>query len=537
MANTFLKTVTKRDTMTENGAVSNSTSGSALVDQFGKAGAYRGRDINLVFADQAEIWAENAELALRFPFYLRLITRKTKVKDGFVTEKVQNGQGARDEAFKRLLWIAANHKELFYQNLWLLPIIGSWKDLWVLMRYDVELGLNCLDNERIYNVIAQGIECAEHINLIKKFMPRIKSYSKTKTESSILLNDLAKGFAKHMNWNCATYNKFKSSGTAHDFQKTICGGLYDNINWNHIPGRALNLLVNSKFIENHNLVESYTKWLENQPIAKYTGYPYELGHEFLQYRYGRNLPLYKRITLDKQFQSLIEKAKADDTIKENVWCALDTSDSMTCRVPGLNEISAYDICISLGIFFSSLNEGAFNKNVIMFDNVSHVKQLNGSFTEMMTQITTSNTAWGGTNFQSVIREICRVRRENPNIPLEEYPTTLLVVSDMQFDPIGGNTETNEEAMKTQLREVFPEDFVNSMKFIWWDVIGRRCDSPTTIESKGSYLFSGFDGSIINLLLGVNAQTEVDGTKKEAPSMEEMVSMALSQEILLQIKYS
>ena len=39
---------------------------------------------------------------------------------------------------------------------------------------------------------------------------------------------------------------------------------------------------------------------------------------------------------------------------------------------------------------------------------------------------------GSTNFQSVVDEIVRIRKSNPNIPLEDYPSTLLVVSDMQF---------------------------------------------------------------------------------------------------------
>ena len=39
-----------------------------------------------------------------------------------------------------------------------------------------------------------------------------------------------------------------------------------------------------------------------------------------------------------------------------------------------------NVCMSLGIYFSTLNEGAFHKNVIMFDSTSRVKQLSGSFT-------------------------------------------------------------------------------------------------------------------------------------------------------------
>ena len=88
---------------TENGAVSYKTTGVAIADQFGKAGNYRGRDLNAVFKEQEALWLENHENAVRFPFYLRLVTRKVKVNGENVTDKVQKGQGVRDESFKRLL--------------------------------------------------------------------------------------------------------------------------------------------------------------------------------------------------------------------------------------------------------------------------------------------------------------------------------------------------------------------------------------------------------------------------------------------------
>ena len=527
--NLFLKAVGHHNTVTENGAVSNSSMGSAIADQFGKAANYRNRNYDDVSLDQEVLWKENAENALRFPFYLRMVTRKIKVNDGFVTDKVQNGQGVRDESFKRLLWLAKNHNDIFWKNIWVLPLVGSWKDLFQLMHYDVVLGTNAIDRKNMFILLKEGIACPEHVELIKKYMPRIKSYSKLKTDWTINMNEIAKEFASFMGWTAQEYNKFKASGIAHNFQKEICGGMYENINWNAIPGRALNLLINGKFLENHGLVDSYTKWLEKQPVAKYTGYVYELANAFNASR--NRLPLYKKFTLDKQFQSLIETAQADGKIKENVWCALDTSGSMTWNALD-GKTTALDICMSLGIFFSTLNQGAFHKNVIMFDNISRIKQLNGSFTDMMSQIPMD--AWGGTNFQSVVNEIVRVRTNNPNIPLEDYPSTLLIVSDMQFNPVGGNVETNYEAMKRKLREVFPTEFVDSMKFIWWNVTSRNNDYPTRLEDGGCYVLSGFDGSVVNLIL---QKDEKEKTAKTPKTMEELIEAALTQEILLQVKLS
>lgn len=101
--NSFLSSVTKCNTCTENGALSNSSTGDRLVDQFGKAGAYRGRSFEEVFADQSALWGENPLNALKLPFYLRMVTRKAKTYDGKSTETVQKGQGNKDESFKRLL--------------------------------------------------------------------------------------------------------------------------------------------------------------------------------------------------------------------------------------------------------------------------------------------------------------------------------------------------------------------------------------------------------------------------------------------------
>jgi hypothetical protein len=166
----------------------------------------------------------------------------------------------------------------------------------------------------------------------------------------------------------------------------------------------------------------------------------------------------------------------------------------------------------------------------MFDDVSRVLQLNGTFTQMINQIIKTNTAWGSTNFQSVVNEIIRVRKENPNIPLEDFPQTLLVVSDMQFNPVGGNKDTNYVAMKKALYEYFPKYFVDNMKFIWWQVNGNAKDVPATLSDGGCYFFSGFDGSIVTLLLG-GELAEFEKKEKRQPTMEEMIGVALGQEIL------
>lgn len=529
-------------TLTENGAKTYTTTLSSIVDQFGKAGNFRGRQILEVFDDQAKIWNENAEAALRFPFYLRMITRKVKVNDTNETDKVQNGQGARDEAFKRLLWIAKEHQDVFNDNIWALPLVGSWKDFWTLMFYDINEGINVINREVIYEVIAQGLLCNTHVDLVKKFMPRIKSQSKCKTSWTRITNNLAKEFADYMDITYKEYNKHKASGNAHTFQKLICSRNYDALKWEHIPGRALNLLVTSKFLSNHNLKDSYTKWIIEQPVAKFTGYVFELARKLRETRSKmRSLPIEVKHTLDAQFKGLVDKARADGNITENVWCCLDTSGSMNTQVSGLKDVCCEDIASSLALFFAELNTGAFHNKVIMFDNVSKPHDMVGdSFCDRIMNL--PHVGCGGTNFQSAVEEIIKIRRQHPEIPLEEYPTTVLAVSDMEFNPTNRSwwaspreqEETNFEYSKRSLKTVFPSEFVDNMKFIWWDVASRHGVNhfEGNAVTPGCTFLSGFDGSIITTLLGEESKV-VDTRTGEVRQLtaEELVSKALNQEIL------
>lgn len=530
--NNFVKVNTMNaganNTYTENGALSYYTIGSAILDQFGKSSSYRGRNIETVWNEQAILWAENPDIALKFPFYLRMITRVQNIIGGNKTSSVQRGAGVRDESFKRLLWIAKYHPQEFYRNLWLLPIVGSWKDLWTLLSF--EGSEEYLDEQKFFEVIAEGINDNNHKDLVKKYMPRIRSNNKCKTTWSKRTNNLAKNFAHIAGWSYEDYRRYKSTGKAHEFQTIICKGLYQNINWKTIPGKALLNLVGSKFLKNHNLEDNYYNWVMDQPVVKFNGYPYELGQKLGTAR--TCVSKIKEITINKQFDNLIATGKSNNgAITGNVLCALDTSGSMDSRINLSANTSAYDVCISLGIYFSELNTGAFHNVVAMFDAVSELKTLRGkTFTDKWFEIRREETAWGNTDFQSLIDLIIDTRINHPEIDINDFPTTLLVVSDMQFDNCGENS--NFEETKRKLSKVFPKEFVDNFKIIWWYCTSRTTkDFPSTMDHAGTYMFSGFDGSIISFLLGGNA------TEKEnkIPSMEEIINIALNQEVLTLVK--
>lgn len=532
--NKFLEKSTSHDTRTENMALAHSSTGDPMVDDFAKSGSWRGRDIEDIFVSASVLWTISPVLMFKLTLYLRMITRRVK---GFVTtEKVQKGQGNRDESLGRLLWIAYNHPKVFYKNLWLVPLAGSFKDLWTLMAMDFR---NELDRSYFYDLFNRALKEDSLADLVIKYLPQIRANSKIKTQRAAILNFLAKEFCKYSKEDYRTYRLLKSSGKAHKWQQQIAKGYYDEIDFNHIPGKALLNMVNSKFLKNHNLVEKYEKWIMEQPIAKFTGYVYELYIKGIRAKKG-----YQIQTVNKQFDGLIELAKKDEGgLKGNVWCCVDTSPSMYWKEARVvksknpaNDIYAGHVGVSLAIYFSNLNEGAFKDHIIMFSTDSTKLQLYGTFIDKANQIKKAKIAYGSTNWQSVIDEIVRIRRQNPGIPVEQYPTTLLVVSDMQFNPSGKYGEgwstdvelekTNYEEAKRKLKTVN----LPMPNIIWWDCVGRRKDNmPSRVEDNGTACMSGFDGSVITKILGG------DHKPNEPLDMKEVMMQSLDQELLSFVK--
>lgn len=517
--NQVLSKLIARGSYTWNGAISNSTTGigkfSSCLDYWTKAGTYTDRDQSAVDVDMGRIFSDDVQTALSIVFGLRLITRKPKV-DGI--EESQTGYGRRDEFYKAITWLHHNKPELLYRNLHLIPVFGSWKDLLQPPLCEV------LEKNAVYSLVRDNL----NDQLLRKYLPQIRSKGTVRTVRDKARSDWARGLCEFLGISTREYRKLKSSGAAHVWQKQMQRQEWDSINFNGIPGKAMLLHVSQKgkkdrltVFERHNQIERLKDWALAQNNIKFVGYPYELTKAA-----AKDSSLIQKIIYNKQWETMLEPMKGHKL--GNVLCALDTSGSMGSQVmPG---ISAYDICVSMGLVFSSLNVGYFKDAVVAFDNESRLIKLTGDFVTRLNGIRSMETAWGSTNFQSVIDLLCSVRKNNPDIPREEYPETLLVVSDMQFNPVGGNTETNYEAAMRKLNSVGLED----MRIIWWFVNGTGTDFPSQMTDKGVYMIGGFDPVNIKALMGLSSSSPnkkdfVAEEKKEETPLDGMKNF-LSQPI-------
>jgi hypothetical protein len=529
----FLKAVGKESakTLSANGALKYSTTGNDFVDQFGSMGHYKApRDFADIFRDTSILWAQDPELTVKFILFLRMITRTTKTLDNITTKETQRGAGLRHEGIVRMIWLHLYHPEVFWKNIGLFISVGSWKDIITMLSYDLKFHgweNRALDWESMGKLILAGLENRETCELVKKYLPQIKASRKCKTPESIADTVIAKwlcskfyGNKNSVGTTYKSYRKLKTSGTAHEWQQLISQGKHDQVNFDSVHGRALAQMVSSKYLENQGQSERFNQWIDTKPVAKFTGYPYELF---------KTLPSksYQIKTLNAQFMQLVETAKKNALITTDLIVVRDTSYSMTNTAVGA-DVSCDLIAKSLALFFSHMLKGAFSDSWIEFSRDAKLHQWKGS-NPYEKFINDRASVIGNTDFMSVIRLFAKIKESG--VPESEFPSGILCISDGEFDP-SGLDDTNVSAARDMLRKAgFSKEFARTFQIILWNLPVRRTNTKyeTYETSDYTFYFSGYDPSIISFLTGM------DKKSSQVKTPEELFVKAMDQQILNMVK--
>ena len=524
-------------TTSGNGALKLTSTGDPFVDQFGLISQYRQlRPYSSISKDMQELWNIDPMYTLKLLFYIRLITRKVKFSNGTETSKVQKGAGLRHEAFMRMLWLAVNHSDVFYKNLPLFITIGSWKDIIQLMSYDLQYhgwDNRVLDFNKISDFILAGLENPNTCNLVKKFLPTIKARSKCRTLESQADTIIGKFLAHklfgdgefspklHSNNSYCLYRKLKSSGTAHEWQQMISRSQF-NIDFSKVHGRALALLVSGNYLRNHNLEKDYEEWIKKQPVAKFTGFVYELFKGL-----NLNSPLYKKYTIDKQFENLIQTAKEGSSTESSFIVARDVSGSMSSNVKGLT-ISSNDVAKSMALYFSYLLKGNFANSYIEFSHKPILKYWEGD-SPTDKYLKNINYCFGDTNFLGIADLFIEIYKHTS---IEKFPKGLICISDGEFNDSGDNKTNFQSFKKRLLKAGFPKDYVDNFKIVLWDIPNAfysfdeiRPKFESYADTPNFFYMGGLDPAGITFLLGGEVNKSIPKTPRE------LFETAMNQEIM------
>lgn len=528
--NQFLQGAAKTSAKTRSGnnALKYSTTGNDWLDQFGKLGTYlQPRSFDDISRDCATLYADNPLLFVKLTIYMRMIDRKTQIiHANQTTNQAQSGAGLKYESLMRMLWLYQKDEECFWRNLPLFISAGSIKDVFQMLRYDlIYHGWEgrILDWPMFAEVIRTLLSHESTSELTKKYLPTIKSNSKCGSVESQANNIIGKFicselFGKkedgHSN-TYKTYRRMKSSGTAHEWQQIISKKDYKNLDFSKIHGRALNLLVRSKFLQNSGLSDKYKEWLGDQKTVKYTGYVHELLCELDMKRDS----LFEE-TVCKQFDELVQKSLNQENFTSMI-VVRDTSRSMTSTAQG-TKYSSFGIAKAMALYFSSFLKGTFSNSWIEFNSTALLHQWKGSTVVEKWRADTSRVV-GSTNFQSVIDLFVKLKRSG--VPESDFPSAILCISDGEFNKTDLD-QTNVETSLLKLRQAgFSDDYVDNFGIILWNIPNSFYGTSepkfeTFGHHKGVFYMSGYSASTIKFILSGEIETAGD-----------LFSEAMNQELL------
>jgi len=521
-----------------NGAIKLTTTGNDFVDDFGKISNYKApRTFAEISKTMQLLWSQSPLKTLCILFYIRMITRVVQFFDGSKTTVSQRGQGLKHEGIFRMMWVAINYPSSFWKNITLFISIGGWKDVITMLQYDLVYNGwkdRKLDWDKFGTLILAGLENPNTSELVKKYLPTIKSTKQCNTVESQADNLIGKWICSLLFGNKGEesghtykkYRKLKSSGTAHEWQQLISRKQLVRINFDTIHGRALAQLVSGKFLKNNQLETKYAEWIATKPVAKYTGYVYEL------FKGVNSANQLQKSTIDKQFLNLIEVAK--NGMKEGdtgLIVVVDSSGSMSSNAIG-TKVSAYEIAKSFALYFSYLLKGDFENTWLEFSHSTVMKQWKGT-TPTDKYLNEHSRRTESTNFLSVADHFIKILEMG--VKEADFPNGILCVSDGCFNNSGHNKSETQALKQRLLKGGFSKKFVEDFKIILWDIpnVYYNSKGQTAFEDFADcpnlYHMSGLDGSAIAFLTGVEGQ-------KIAPTNSEMLfEAAMNQECLNRIE--
>ena len=181
------------------------------------------------------------------------------------------------------------------------------------------------------------------------------------------------------------------------------------------------------------------------------------------------------------------RATGAETFK-NALAGVDVSGSMA----GL----PLKVAVSLGLLISELNSGNFAGKFMTFHSKPDLVEVKGDTLHAKVKNMVA-TQWGGsTNLQATF-DVILTAAVRWSIPQEEMPSTLFILSDMQFNQCDrNNSYTNWQAIE---RKYANAGYVRP-RIVFWNLNGSTIDFPIEKNTPNTALVSSFSADLLQLFL-------------------------------------
>lgn len=436
----LVKAIQENDnkTTTLNGAVAYKSTLDATLDFFSSVGGLRGRD-QQALSLFTKAFAEDQDRAIRTLLW---------------TRDVRGGAGERS-IFRTIYKYLAKQDYALAEKLIAKTVeLGRWDDVLSLVGTPAQ--------KAAFEAIRVALEAGD--GLCAKWMPR-------KGEVAVVLR-------KHLGYTPKFYRK-RLVELTNVVETAMCAKNWEAIDYSKLPSLA-SARYQKAFCRNDNArYVEYLNALQKGEAKINAGavYPYDIVKSI---RFGNS------DVADQQWKAL------PDFVEDGSFlCLVDVSGSMGCSAGGSNSLSCMDVAVSLGLYLSERCKGVFKDAFITFESNPRLIVTKGSLKQRVHQ--TMSAPWGGSTDVNKAIALILESAVKSNLPAEDMPKALIVLSDMQFNSYGN--KTNYEGMRDQ----FEKAGYDMPKVIWWN-LNDYGNKPVTFNQSGTALVSGFSPALMKSIL-------------------------------------
>ena len=483
-------TNTANYTLTENGAVTHTSTRSDLLDMFAMGAAMRKRtdeDVILMFR---KAFKENPSYALKCLFYIR---------------DIRGGQGERRFFRVCMRDLATYDTEAAMRNLRHVPEFGRWDDLYVFVGTPLEgAALNFMKEQ-----LALDIQCKTP-SLLAKWM-------KSENTSSAESRRLATITRKAMGMNHKQYRKTLSvlRGRINIVERLMSENRWDEIEFDKIPSKAGMIYKNA--FARHDLereksikeVQTYAEFARDttKKVNAKTLYPYECVEKAAQLmgstHWGarhNNMNDTNRLMVNKFWDNLTDYFNGASL---NALAVVDTSSSMWG--------TPVYVATSLGMYCAEKAGGPFAGHYVSFSQNPRLVKVEGvDFCDKVDRIIRTDLC-ENTDIEKTFDMLLDTAIRN-GCSQEDLPQNIIIISDMEFDRARGYGRTYDWATRTyKTNNATPETLMEGIARKWrecgyqmphlifWNVDARQNNIPILGNGPISYV-SGFSPSIFQTIM-------------------------------------
>lgn len=479
------------ETTTENGMVAFKSTMDSLVDLF-----YKAPQLRRVNPSEIADLVKNAikvskEDTLRILYYLR------DIRGGSV------GQGERS-VFKEGL--ATFIKEVGAQScikndiLKYIPEYGRWDDILHFFNIDKDFDsyiFNIIFKQLTVDVAAWRAKENNKISLLAKWLPsasagRKKGVNGNKRVKTPRAKAKKEFIVKFCKWSHISEKQYRKTLTAlrstiNLLETKLTTKSYD-FDYSKLPSKARlkHSGSNGAFLRNDN--RRFNKFVADVAAGKVkvntsTIYPYEIVSR-----------IYDLVHKTSPSYALPREALNNDWNNLPNWLAetdarflpiIDTSGSMTHSRNWRDPIKPLHVALGIGIYMAERMPGAFKNTFITFSEKPVLQVLpEGKLSDKIKSLREIN-CWN-TDLEKSFDLILNAAKRY-DIPQEEMPTHIMIISDMQFDQARG--KSNMSAMD-MIRQKYNSAGYTAPSIIFWNAADSSSNTPVTFDEHGTVLVAG-----------------------------------------------